>query len=297
MSVTSFLSKENISTLWDVITDEDIFKFLSKDIQNKILQVFTQNLKDFYDIEKIKTNVLMDLNKKYIILLLEHIKKIYPQQPNKIKIHDEIIPKSPKEAITYEEIQNDRKSKFEKDLNTYQEEFNNAMSIKVPPVPDFTDKFVEEPIMNMDKIIKDIMMQRNYDIEIINKNVSNTNDDNWLQSQETSIKKEKNIIANMDTDTDIDIDKDKDNNSVLNKKNVSWGLNEMREYKENDKITEESIFKKLKKISIDYSTVYTNDTPELNTNTLNENKISNLENQIKILNDKVNLILNLLQGK
>jgi hypothetical protein len=297
MSVTSFLSKENVSTLWDVITDEDIFKFLSKDIQNKILQVFTQNLKDFYDIEKIKTNVLMDLNKKYIILLLEHIKKIYPQQPNKIKIHDEIIPKSPKEAITYEEIQNDRKSKFEKDLNTYQEEFNNAMSIKVPPVPDFTDKFVEEPIMNMDKIIKDIMMQRNYDIEIINKNVSNTNDDNWLQSQETSIKKEKNIIANMDTDTDTDIDKDKDNNSVLNKKNVSWGLNEMREYKENDKITEESIFKKLKKISIDYSTVYTNDTPELNTNTLNENKISNLENQIKILNDKVNLILNLLQGK
>jgi len=293
MSVTSFLSKENISTLWDVITDEDIFKFLSKDIQNKILQVFTQNLKDFYDIEKIKTNVLMDLNKKYIILLLEHIKKIYPQQPNKIKIHDEIIPKSPKEAITYEEIQNDRKSKFEKDLNTYQEEFNNAMSIKVPPVPDFTDKFVEEPIMNMDKIIKDIMMQRNYDIEIINKNVSNTNDDNWLQSQETSIKKEKNILTNMDTDIDIDID----NNSVLNKKNVSWGLNEMREYKENDKITEESIFKKLKKISIDYSTVYTNDTPELNTNTLNEIKISNLENQIKILNDKVNLILNLLQGK
>jgi hypothetical protein len=295
MSVTSFLSKENVSTLWDVITDEDIFKFLSKDIQNKILQVFTQNLKDFYDIEKIKTNVLMDLNKKYIILLLEHIKKIYPQQPNKIKIHDEIIPKSPKEAITYEEIQNDRKSKFEKDLNTYQEEFNNAMSIKVPPVPDFTDKFVEEPIMNMDKIIKDIMMQRNYDIEIINKNVSNTNDDNWLQSQETSIKKEKNILANMDTDTDIDIDID--NNSVLNKKNVSWGLNEMREYKENDKITEESIFKKLKKISIDYSTVYTNDTPELNTNTLNENKISNLENQIKTLDDKVNLILNLLQGK
>jgi hypothetical protein len=169
------------------------------------------------------------------------------------------------------------------------------MSIKVPPVPDFTDKFVEEPIMDMDKIIKDIMMQRNYDIEIINKNVSNTNDDNWLQSQETSIKKEKNIVANMDTDMDTDIDKD--NNSLLNKKNVSWGLNETREYKENDKITEESIFKKLKKISIDYSTVYTNDTPELNTNTLNENKICNLENQIKILNDKVSLILNLLQGK
>jgi hypothetical protein len=292
MSVNNFLSKENISTLWDVITDEDIFKFLSKDIQNKVLQVFTQNLKGFFDNEKIKTNLLMDMNKKYIILLLEHIKKIYPQQPNKIKIHDEIIPKSPKEAITYEEIHNDRKSQFDKDLNNRQEDFINAMSIKVPPVPDFTDKFVEEPIMEMDKIIKDMMVQRNYEIEVINKNTSSTSNDSWLQSQETSIKKEKFTVTNIDTDTDIiDIDR----NSVLNKKNVSWGYNETREYKENDKIIEDTIFKKLKKISNEHSNGFTNDTSELNN--LNENKLNNLENQIKILNDRVNLILNILQSK
>jgi hypothetical protein len=292
MSVNNFLSKENISTLWDVITDEDIFKFLSKDIQNKVLQVFTQNLKGFFDNEKIKTNLLMDMNKKYIILLLEHIKKIYPQQPNKIKIHDEIIPKSPKEAITYEEIHNDRKSQFDKDLNNRQEDFINAMSIKVPPVPDFTDKLVEEPIMEMDKIIKEMMMQRNYEIEVINKNVSSVNDDSWLQSQETSIKKEKNTDTNTETDIDIiDIDR----NSVLNKKNVSWGYNETREYKENDKIIEDTIFKKLKKISNENSNVFINDTSELNN--LNENKLNNLENQIKILNDRVNLILNILQSK
>jgi hypothetical protein len=288
MSVNSFLSKENISTLWDVITDEDIFKFLSKDIQTKVLQVFTQNLKGFFDNEKIKTNVLMDMNKKYMILLLEHIKKIYPQQPNKIKIHDDIIPKSPKEAITYEEIHNDKKSQFDKDLNNRQEDFNNAMSIKVPPVPDFTDKLVEEPIMEMDKIIKDMMMQRNYEIEVINKNVSSTKDDSWLQSQETSIKREKNTIT-----TNID------RNSILNnKKNVSWGFNDTREYQEhqeNDKIMEETIFNKLKKITNEPSKVFINDTPELNN--LNENKLNNLENQIKILNDRVNLILNILQTK
>ena len=288
MLVNSFLSKENISTLWDVITDEDIFKFLSKDIQTKVLQVFTQNLKGFFDNEKIKTNVLMDMNKKYIILLLEHIKKIYPQQPNKIKIHDDIIPKSPKQAITYEEIHNDKKSQFDKDLNNRQEDFNNAMSIKVPPVPDFTDKLVEEPIMEMDKIIKEMMMQRNYEIEIINKNVSSTKDDTWLQSQETSIKREKNTVT---SNIDRDIDRD-------NKKNVSWGFNETREYQEdqeNDKIMEDTIFKKLKKITNKPSSVFTTDTPELNN--LNENKLNNLENQIKILNDRVNLILNILQTK
>uniref|UniRef100_A0A6C0IED5 Uncharacterized protein n=1 Tax=viral metagenome TaxID=1070528 RepID=A0A6C0IED5_9ZZZZ len=290
MSVNSFLSKENISTLWDVITDEDIFKFLSKDIQTKVLQVFTQNLKGFFDNEKIKTNVLMDMNKKYMILLLEHIKKIYPQQPNKIKIHDDIIPKSPKEAITYEEIHSDRKSQFDKDLNNRQEDFNNAMSIKVPPVPDFTDKLVEEPIMEMDKIIKEMMMQRNYEIEVINKNVSSTKDDGWLQSQETSIKRGKNTVTT-DTDTSTDIDR----NNVFNKKNVSWGFNETREYQENDKIMEDNIFKKLKKINNENTTALINDSSELNN--FNENKLNNLENQIKILNDRVNLILNILQTK
>jgi hypothetical protein len=288
MSVNSFLSKENISTLWDVITDEDIFKFLSKDIQNKVLQVFTQNLKGFFDIEKIKTNVLMDMNKKYIILLLEHIKQIYPnKQPNKIKIHND-IPKGPKEAITYEEIYNDRKSQFEKDLNNRQEDFNNAMTIKVPIVPDFTDKLVEEPIMEMDKIIKNMMMQRNYEIEVINKNISSRNDDGWLQSQETSIKNEKNTVTtNVDTDIDRDVS--------INKKNVSWGFNETREYQENDKIMEDNIFKKLKKINNENSNAVIIETSELNN--LNENKLNNLENQIKILNDRVNLILNLLQSK
>lgn len=290
MSVNSFLSKENVSTLWDVITDEDIFKFLSKDIQNKVLQVFTQNLKGFFDIEKMKTNELMDMNKKYIILLLEHIKKIYPQQPNKIKIHDEIIPKGPKEAITYEEIQNDRKSQFDKDLNNRQEEFNNAMSIKVPPIPDFTDKMQEEPIVEMDKIIKEMMMQRNYEIEVINQKLSNPNSsDNWLQSQDTSIKSDKKTFTNLDFDTE------KERN---NKKNVSWGFNETREYKENDKIMEDTIFKKLKKLNNDYSSGITNDSTELtNFNNINENKINNLENQVKILNEKVNIILNILQSK
>lgn len=244
MSVNSFLSTENISTLWDVITDEDIFKYLSKDIQNKVLLVFTQNLKGFFDIEKMKTNELMDINKKYIILLLDHIKKLHPQQPNKIVIHEEIITNASKEAITYEEIHNDRKNQFDKDLNNRQEEFMNAMSLKVPPVPDFTDKMQEEPIMEMDKIIKEMIMQRNYEIEVINKDLSNLNSVDMLKSQETSIKSEKKTFTNLDINTG-----NENNNILNNKKNVSWGYKETREYKENDKIMEDTIFNKLKKIN------------------------------------------------
>ena len=68
MNINNFLHKENLNTLWDVISDEDIFKFLSRDIQNKIAQLFTNNVNNFFEIEKTKTNNLVDINKKYILL-------------------------------------------------------------------------------------------------------------------------------------------------------------------------------------------------------------------------------------
>jgi hypothetical protein len=68
MSIQGFLKKENIDTLWDVIIDEDIFKFLSRDIQGKVFQVFLDNIKGFFEVEKTNTTELIDMNKKYILL-------------------------------------------------------------------------------------------------------------------------------------------------------------------------------------------------------------------------------------
>jgi hypothetical protein len=99
MSIQKFLNKENIDTIWEVITDEDIFKFLSRDIQEKVFKVFLNNIKDFFSTEKINTTNLIDMNKKYILLVLTYIKNNYPNQiHNKIKIYNE----APlKESITY----------------------------------------------------------------------------------------------------------------------------------------------------------------------------------------------------
>ena len=187
MNINNFLHKENLNTLWDVISDEDIFKFLSRDIQSKIAELFTNNFKGFFEIEKTKTSSLVDINKKYIMLILNHIKKTYTQQmPNKIKILDET---PVKEIITAEELHNERKSQFDKDLIKRQEEFENIMSVKAPPVPNFLDKYEDKPIGEMDKIIKEMTSKRNYDVEQITKN--SVIDDNWLKPQETSIKSEK----------------------------------------------------------------------------------------------------------
>ena len=272
-TISNFLTKSNISMIWDVISDEDIFKFLSRDIQSKISEVFTNNLKGFYDNEIQKNNTLIDLNKKYILLMLTFIKKTYPQQPNKITIFEELSPTNEKKLITYEEIHNDRKSQFEKDLTKRQKEFNNAITLKVPPVPDFNDKLEDGPITEMEKIIKEMTAQRNYEVEQINR--SYNNNDTWLKSQETSIKNEKFLPKKQD-DNSIASLKLKHLKIEDDKRNVTWGENVMMEFEENEimssytnnnannMLAEESIFKKLKRI----------DATPPNQNNIDEGKLS-----------------------
>jgi hypothetical protein len=268
-----FLQKDNINILWDVIRDEDIFKFLTKDIQTKISQVFLNNIKGFYETEILKTNNITDINKKYILLILNYIKKSYPHQmPTKIKILDEPNLNS-KELITYEEIQNDRVSQFDKDLVKRQEDFTNAMTLKVPNVPEFTDNYNDEPIKDMSKIIKEMTSKRNYEVEQINRNYLNNNNDkqdNWLKPQETSIKKEKFVTE-------------------MSKKNVTWGEN-TEIVPENE---EDSIFKKLKKIKPSNNNALNNINLSIKEYST-EDKITELQSEVKLLNTKLDKIMDLL---
>ena len=189
--INLFTKKNNIKMLWDVVSDEDLFRFLAPDIQSKIYTLFLNNIQGFFENERQKTNSLVDLNKKYILLILNHIKQTYPYQPSKIKIHNE---PPVKELITFEEIQNDKKSQFEKDLSRRQQEFEDSMNIKAPPVPEFSDPEgkTDRPIKEMDKILKEMQIQRNYEVEQINRTYNASNQaDNWLKPQETSLKTEK----------------------------------------------------------------------------------------------------------
>ena len=291
MNINNFLHKENLTTLWDVISDEDIFKFLSRDIQSKIAELFTNNVKGFFEIEKTKTSSLVDVNKKYIMLILNHIKKNYTQQmPNKIKILDET---PVKEMITSEEIYNERKSKFEKDLTKRQEEFENIMTVKAPPVPNFLDKYEDKPIGEMDKIIKEMTSKRNYDVEQITKNT--VIDDSWLKPQETSIKSEKMTKEPQQINESrfkyLNIDSQQQSPT---KKNVTWGNNTDT----SDSEIEENLFKKLKRVKqpeIEFDNNISLSFEEINNNVSNEDKIRELQSEVKQLNSKLDMIINLLQ--
>ena len=80
-----FLDLENIKMLWDVITNDEFFTQYNKQI---ITDVFYNNIKGF---NKTKFVDLMEMNKMYILLITNYVKK------NCVPI--------PKITITNEEIQ------------------------------------------------------------------------------------------------------------------------------------------------------------------------------------------------
>ena len=336
MNTKNFLNNENVKVLWDVVIDEDIIKRQSREFHENMLNLFRSNLKGFYDVESQKTTNLVDMNKKYILLILNYANKQIKQnvkpEYRKIKILDELPQKKVNELITYEEIHNDKRTQFDKDLNRRQEEFSNSMALQVPPVPKFSDNLEDGPISEIDKAIKELTSQRNYDVEQISRSNNNnlsSNTDNWLKPQETSVKNDKltpqqplqngNINGNNSRLKYLKIDNENVENQVISlerekqmspKKNVTWDLkpynysadvkddllnevsNEVRLTMEeivnetdNDNVNEEdaNIFKLLKKVPLVKDTNY--------------NKIEILQAEVKTLNSKLDLILELLKNK
>jgi hypothetical protein len=303
MSIKEFNQKENIQMLWDLISEEEIFKFLTPNIQNNIYSIFLNNLQGFYEVER-KNNSLVELNKKYIILKHNYIKKNYPYQPSKITIHNE---QPVKELITYEEIHSDRKSQFEKDLIRRQEEFEDSMNLKAPQVPVFADKDTDKPIKEIDKILKEMQSKRNYEVEQINRTYDSSNQvDNWLKPQETSLKNEKIVKPELKIEetqnSRFKFLNSLDQNISPNnqKKTVSFSDNDqiktftsdsdlsLIEHEEDNN----NIFSKLKKIKKE-----DNLSSQIYENNINEDRILKIERNISKLNDKLDKIIDLLNYK
>jgi hypothetical protein len=117
----------------------------------------------------------------------------------------------------------------------------------------------------MDKILKEMQAQRNYEVEHINRRYESSDKvDNWLKPQETSLKNEKykdgsDKQQNQNSDTSNKfrfLNKLEDENEVNNspnkslpKNNVSWNNNiEVRTFNVDDD-EDTSIFSKLKKVN------------------------------------------------
>jgi hypothetical protein len=179
-TVPIFLTEQNVSMLLEIILDEDFMQVQSSDVIEATKFVFYNNIRGFYENEKANAHDLVELNKQYIMLILRHVKSDLINKPPPVN--------TTKQRVTFEEIQNDKRSQFERDLNARQSEFTSAMTLPVPPVPKFSDAAQDEPLSEMELAIKQMTEQRKYDVDqIANSFTGNT----LAPPEETSINNEK----------------------------------------------------------------------------------------------------------
>jgi hypothetical protein len=303
MSKTDFLTKQNVSLLWEVIMDNDFMKNKHQTEVSQIIDIFNVNLKKFHD--STNNNNLTELNKNYITVMMNFINKNFnkptPTPPNEKKL------------VTYEELQNDRLTKFEKDLNSRQQEFTSAMALPVPPTPDFSDK-KDEPLSEIEVEVKRYMAQRNYDVEQLNKTLVNDNQaSSWLKPQETSLKAEKlplvqsnknplplnqsdkNPIKYIKIDNETNVSKNViqkdviDLNNINNKKKVISWADEIRSDERTDEFRADE-FNAEKQIE-------TNIFSKLKTIPSKKDELADLKEEMKVLHQKLDLILNFMNKK
>jgi len=177
----SFLSRENVEMIWELIADEDIMRNVNGQEMVNMQKLFLNDIRQFYQRESGSSKDLMNMNKQFIEIMLQKMAKpaINPSLEASIKM-----------AITSEDIQTSRMNEFEKQFAERQNEFSKAMTLKVPEKPVFGDE-MDKPIGEMEDLIARTLAQRNFDIEQIQQNINKEQVKTFLQSQETSIKNEK----------------------------------------------------------------------------------------------------------
>ena len=152
-----FLLDDNKQMVWGLIQDEFTLKDHSPETVQRIRDVFNTNIRGFFEYEKTKTDDLFDLNKKYILTMLGYINNNILRPKQKTEVVED-------KYYTHEDIQNDRRSQFDKELNMKQNEFTSAVTPKIPPVPNFSDN-VDEPIVEMEEAVRKMVEQRKYEID------------------------------------------------------------------------------------------------------------------------------------
>lgn len=215
-------TNENKEMLWELLRDNQAFKGLTNTQYNNVITIFNTTLNQTTTANK----PLMELNKEFISSMLQQLNSIKSNTLQDNVKNNIVDPK----VLTHQEIQKQKRSEFENNLEKRQGEFTKYMKIHVPDAIDFGDNIKEEPISNVDSLIHEKMKERSYDIfdkpeeKINNENVTiNTNkkeikniDSEQLVndvSKDIDIFKKEEILIDVKSNTD-------DNNNIQKEENI-----------------------------------------------------------------------------
>lgn len=336
-----FLSTNNLEMLWELLTEESNYKIKPQNIRQNIYDVFYNNLATFNDTEKMKGENLINMNKKYVMSMINYINNLESKElENNTLINSfnksnsnidnagvsggytggGIIKNSQKYTpITAEDIKSHRQIIFENELVKHQRDFDKVIKKNIPKELNFKIDLDEGPIKEMDKKIKEITEQRNYDLQHINNSYGN-NTNNSIQSNNTNVSNnnarnntinknnnsntkitDDNVYIQIDnkdiTMTNEDINIIKLDQTIENTIRTTTNMNG-NNTNNNDII---GLFNKLKKVDKQHTTnsnrekIATNkhDIHKEELNSIN-GKIDTMRNDITSINDKIELLYNMI---
>jgi hypothetical protein len=281
-----FLSNNNIKMLWELILDDEIVVNKNRDEITQINGIFLGVAQQFYDKEKIIGQSLISMNKKFISIIVNILNQTFPK-PKPLTIHE----KEPI-LITAEEIQTSRLNEFESDFQRKQDEFTRAMTLPVPEKPNFSDNARDEPISELDVIIKRTIAERNLEMQQITNSFNKTDVENWIKSTETSVRVEKardneNANKKIKLGSVMDYDVPESINENSKTKNVSWAD------ESNDKrkgTQEENIFSRMKLKITEIDPQHEREEQKTLTMSVDE-KLNNLEKKVDAIFDVLQKLL------
>ena len=206
-------TNQNKEMLWELLRDNNAFQGLTNTQYNNVITIFNTTLNQTTTANK----PLMELNKEFISSMLQQLNSIKSNTLQDNVKNNIVDPK----VLTHEEIQKQKRSEFENNLEKRQNEFTKYMKIHVPDTIDFGDNIKEEPISNVDSLIHEKMKERSYDI--FDKQEEKTlNENGTTNTSKKEIKNmSKEIISSNKEEILIDVKSNTyDNNNIQKEENI-----------------------------------------------------------------------------
>lgn len=197
-----FMSQDNKRLLWDIMVQNNIF--------NNISETYVTNVKQDFEtcLLQMSTRInpqdsILDLNKQIILKMIEEVNKYTQTKP-----------------ITSAEITTKKQEKFQKGLQSKQEEFNNLIQPPKPVVIDFSDKVDDEPIgSEMDIKLAQTIAWREKQLSQVLEKQDTTAANEWINGKGINLEetqKTNNNFIKIGSDTKID------ERSIINVKKVNF---------------------------------------------------------------------------
>lgn len=148
----SFILKDNLDLLWEILTSELSINVNNKTLFNKIKVIFDTNISMVSKTST--TSTIMQLNKLFLQQVILAVNKLIPnlKSENAIKslnISEDIL-SSPH---TFEDIQQGRRQEFDSQVDKRRKEFDELINPPQPRMIEFADKVEDYKTTSIDELI------------------------------------------------------------------------------------------------------------------------------------------------